>query len=57
MTEKLKEAKSVILVDYSGLNVSSQQELKKRLAKEGARMVVVKNTLLKLAGKASDFPE
>lgn len=46
---ELKDAKSVILVNYTGLNVKSQQELKKRLKEVGGRMVVVKNTLLKRA--------
>ena len=57
LAKDLKEAKSVILVDYSGLNVSSQQELKKRLKKENAKMVVVKNTFLKLAGNLSKLPK
>lgn len=51
LTEELKSVNSTILVNYSGLDVSMQQELKKRLRDSGARMVVVKNTLLKLAGK------
>lgn len=46
---ELKDAKSLILVNYTGLNVKSQQELKKRLKEVGGRMVVVKNTLLKRA--------
>lgn len=47
----LSGATSVTLVNYSGLNVQGQQELKKRLNEVGARMVVVKNTLLKIAAK------
>jgi large subunit ribosomal protein L10 len=53
LTEELKSAKSVVLINYSGLNVKAQQDLKKRLAEVRAKMVVVKNTLLKLAGKAA----
>lgn len=49
LIEELKDAKSLVLVNYTGLNVKSQQELKKRLKEVGARMVVVKNTLLKRA--------
>jgi large subunit ribosomal protein L10 len=49
LIEELKDAKSLVLVNYTGLNVKSQQELKKRLKEAGARMVVVKNTLLKRA--------
>ena len=45
----LRDAKSLVLVNYTGLNVKAQQELKKRLNEVGGRMVVVKNTLLKRA--------
>lgn len=51
LTEELKGAKSLVLVNYAGLNVKSQQELKKRLKEVDGRMVVIKNTLLKRAGE------
>jgi large subunit ribosomal protein L10 len=53
LTQELKDAKSVVLVNYSGLGVKSQQELKSRLKDAGGRMLVVKNTLLKRAGEAA----
>lgn len=53
LTEELKSAKSLVLVNYSGLNVKAQQELKKRLKEVDGNMVVVKNTLLKRAGEAA----
>lgn len=53
LTAELKDAKGVILVNYSGLSVKAQQELKARLSEAGGRMVVVKNTLLKRAGEAA----
>lgn len=56
LTEKLKTSSSVVLVDYTGLNVKSQQDLKKRLKEVGATMVVVKNTLFKLAGESAKIP-
>ena len=49
LVEELKDAKSLVLVNYTGLNVKSQQELKRRLKEVNGRMVVVKNTLLKRA--------
>ncbi len=52
LKEELKGAKSVTLVNYAGLGVKAQQELKSRLAAVDAKMVVVKNTLLKRAGEA-----
>lgn len=54
LTEELKSVESAILINYSGLDVSMQQDLKKRLNEVGARMLVVKNTLLKLAGKKAN---
>lgn len=53
LAEELKGASSVVLIDYSGLNVKAQQNLKKRLREVNARMLVVKNTLFKLAGKSA----
>ena len=53
LSKELQDAKSVVLVNYSGLNVKAQQELKKRLREAGAKMVVVKNTLLKRAGESA----
>jgi large subunit ribosomal protein L10 len=51
LKEDLKDAKSVVLVNYAGLGVKAQQELKKRLADVDGKMIVVKNTLLKRAGE------
>ena len=51
LTEELKSAKSVILINFAGMGVKTQQELKKRLKEVNARMLVVKNTLLKRAGQ------
>jgi len=53
LTEEIKSAKSLVLVNYSGLNVKAQQDLKRRLKEVGAKMIVVKNTLLKRAGEAA----
>ena len=52
---ELKDAKSVVLVNYAGLAVKPQQELKRRLAEVGGKMIVVKNTLLSRAGEAAGF--
>jgi len=53
LKEELKDAKSVVLVNYEGLGVKAQQELKKRLSEVGGKMIVVKNTLLKIAGTSA----
>lgn len=57
LTEELRGANSVVLIDYSGLNVKTQQELKSKLKEVGARMAVVKNTLFKLAGESAKAPK
>ncbi len=57
LAEELKTAKSVILINFSGMDVKIQQELKKRLSEVDARMMVVKNTLFKLAGEEAKIPK
>lgn len=57
LTQELETASSVILVDYTGLSVKMQQDLKKRLHEIGANLSVVKNTLFKIAGKNAKVPE
>ena len=56
LTAELASAKSVVLINFAGLSVKSQQELKRRLKEVDAKMVVVKNTLLKRAGSAAKIP-
>jgi large subunit ribosomal protein L10 len=55
LKQELKNAKSVALVNYAGLGVKAQQELKKRLSEVGGKMIVVKNTLLRRAGESVGF--
>ena len=42
---KLKNAKALYYTDFSGLNVKSMTELRRRLRKQGVEYVVIKNTL------------
>ena len=55
LAEKLKQAKALVLSDYSGLNVSQINELRKQIKKAGGEFEVVKNTLLRLAAKNLQF--
>jgi len=50
-------AESVTFVDYAGMGVKLQEELKKRLREASGEMVVAKNTLIKLAGKEAGLDE
>ena len=45
----LESAAFVILTDYRGLKVRQGEELRRRLAKSGARLNIVKNNFFKLA--------
>jgi large subunit ribosomal protein L10 len=51
LAEKLRKAKSIILADYSGLDVASFSDVKNQLEKDEAEFTVAKNTLLHLAAK------
>ena len=57
LTEELKSATSVILIDYAGLSVKAQQELKKKLKEVKSKMLVTKNTLFKLAATSAKTPK
>lgn len=57
LTKELESAKAAILVDFAGLDVAKQQELKSRLREVGAIMKVTKNTLFALAGKSAKLPK
>ncbi|MEX0617008.1 MAG: 50S ribosomal protein L10 [Candidatus Woykebacteria bacterium] len=51
LAEKFTSAKSIVLADYQGLNVSAFTEVKNKLEEDKAEFTVAKNTLLKLAAK------
>lgn len=53
LSEDLESSKGLVLVNFAGMGVKTQQELKKRLKEVGASFVVVKNTLLKKAAEVA----
>lgn len=57
LTEKMKNASSVVLTHYLGLTVSDITKLRQSLRKENAEMKVAKKTLIQIASKASNNPE
>ncbi len=57
LSKKLKDAKSVVFVDYSGMGVKLQQEFKAKLREVGGTMLVAKNTLIRLASDNLNFLE
>ncbi len=57
MVEKLKKAQSGILVDYRGLTVSEDTDLRNKLREAGVEYKVVKNTLTRFAANEVGFEE
>lgn len=57
LATQLSKAKSVVFVDYKGMNVSKVSDFRNTLREAGGRMLVAKNTLIKLAGKKANLPE
>ena len=49
---KLRDAQGAIVVDYRGLTVAEDQELRRRLREAGVEYRVVKNTLARRAAEA-----
>ena len=48
---RIKAARSIYVTDFTGLNVASVSDLRRRLRKSGVDYVVIKNTLAKRALK------
>ncbi len=57
LTEKLKNAASCVLVDYSGINVANDTALRRDMREAGVDYSVVKNTLLRFAINNAGFEE
>ena len=59
LTEKLKNASAGVLVDYKGIDVATDTNLRKELREAGVDYFVVKNTMLRFATKevGYDFDE
>lgn len=57
LAEQLKSAVSGVLVDYCGLSVEQDTELRNKLREAGVEYKVVKNTLTRFAAKEVGFDE
>ncbi len=57
LTASFTDASSVVFVDYTGMDMKSQQGLMKQLKGVGSSMVVAKNTFIKIAAKKANLPE
>ena len=59
LSAKIKEASSLVFVDYKGITVAQDTELRKMFREAGVEYTVVKNTLTRFAAKENgyDFDE
>ena len=55
IAEDVKEAQSVVIVDYRGLTVAEDTELRKQLREAGIIYKVCKNTMMKRAFEGTDL--
>ena len=59
LSNKIKESSSIVFVDYKGITVAQDTELRKQFREAGVEYTVVKNTLTNFAAKENgyDFSE
>ena len=55
IAEEIKDAQSVVLVDYRGLTVAQDTELRKQLREAGVVYKVYKNTMMKRAFEGTEL--
>lgn len=55
ISANLKDAQSVVLVDYRGLTVEQDTQLRKQLREAGVTYKVYKNTMMNFAFKGTDY--
>ena len=55
ISASIKDAQSVVLVDYRGLTVEQDTNLRKQLREAGVTYKVYKNTMMNFAFKGTDF--
>ena len=55
IAENVKDAQSVVVVDYRGLTVAEDTALRKQLREAGVTYKVYKNTMMNFAFKGTDF--
>ena len=55
IAENVKDAQSVVIVDYRGLTVEQDTQLRRQLREAGITYKVYKNTMMNFAFKGTDF--
>lgn len=57
ISEKIKDATAVVLVDHRGMTVEQDTSLRKQLREAGVTYKVYKNTMMNFAFKGTEFEE
>lgn len=57
VTESLKSASSIVIINYRGLTVAEVTDLRKQLRDEGVKMEVIKNKIMDRAAKNAGFDD
>lgn len=57
ISEQIKDAQSVVIVDYRGLSVADDTALRKELRENGVTYKVYKNTMMNFAFKGTPFED
>ena len=55
LASKIKESTSIVFVDYKGITVAQDTELRKQFREAGVEYSVVKNTLTRFATKENGY--
>jgi large subunit ribosomal protein L10 len=56
LSKKIKNAKSIVLMDYRGISASDEGQLRKKVrSSNGVEYIVAKNRLFKIAMRESEF--
>ena len=55
LTQRMKDAKAIVVAEYRGLTVQKTEELRKALRKEGCELIVAKNNIAKRAATLCGF--
>ncbi len=57
LSKDFQKAKSLTLIDFTGMNIKSQNDLKNKLRVAKSRFIVAKNTLIKIAVTNAKLPK
>lgn len=57
LKERFSEADNIFVADYQGLDVEQINKLRKQLRENGIKLVVAKNTLMRIAAKDAGYDD